>query len=496
MITPISRNMHRLRRTAGHFLLPVPTAGGQDDGSDVATATADVANGARRAHSPGAVPDPRADPEWLDRIYALHELVPMAKAKLTKQDWEFMRGGADAEASIRRNRLELDSLVRPSNPPLLAIYGDVLFSFTPSRDYLQALRPSMLEDVSSIDLSTTLFGGELSFPIITAPMGGATRWDAEGAQACARAASTSGVMSCLSSLADGLLPGPTSILENNAACCSGPKIFQLYIRGDDDYVDDHAARAIAAGYNAFAITVDVQLISRREGMITSRYQARAGSASGGIGGLDHQSRFGWASLARFKKKWPDIPLLVKGIMTAVDASRCVDMGCHVWVSNHGGRQLDQAQGTMAVLPEIVKAVDGRMKIVVDGGFLRGTDVVKAMALGADAVALGRLVAVSLSAGGEQGLVRALDLLLEETHTVMGLMSKRNWAELKPEDVVAAPYAAAGPPDLFSGFPYLQTVSAHKQSAAASNDCSPGCVSYTVVIDCECQMDSNFGQMRW
>jgi hypothetical protein len=106
------------------------------NGSDVATATADVANGARRAHSPGAVPDPRADPEWLDRIYALHELVPMAKAKLTKQDWEFMRGGADAEASIRRNRLELDSLVRPSNPPLLAIYGDVLFSFTPSRAFI------------------------------------------------------------------------------------------------------------------------------------------------------------------------------------------------------------------------------------------------------------------------------------------------------------------------------------------------------------------------
>lgn len=136
------------------------------------------------------------------------------------------------------------------------------------------------------------------------------------------------------------------------------------------------------------------------------------------------------------------------------------------MSNHGGRQLDQAQGTIAVLPGIVKAVGGRAKIVIDGGFLRGTDIVKAIALGADAVALGRLTAVALSAGGEQGLVRALDLLLEETHTVMGLMSKRNWAELQPEDVVAAPYAAAGPPDLFSGFPYLQS------------------------------MDGNFGQMRW
>ena len=116
--------------------------------------------------------------------------------------------------------------------------------------------------------------------------------------------------------------------------------------------------------------------------------------------------------------------------------------------------------------QIVEAVGGRAKIVVDGGFLRGTDIVKAMALGADAVALGRLTAVALSAGGEQGLVRALDLLFEETHIAMGLMSKRSWAELQPGDVVPAPYAAAGPPDLFSGFPYLQS------------------------------MDGNYGQLRW
>lgn len=428
--------MERLVRTARHLIAPSPAAGDSDN----EVATTEEVGTAWREHLPGLIPPARADADWVERVAALHELVPMAKSKLLKQDWEFMRGGSDAEASVRRNRLELDSL---------------------------ALRPSMLEDVSSIDLSTELFGAKLSFPIITAPMGGMLRWDSQGACACARAASKSGVMSCLSSLADGLQPAPTSSLEGTAASCAGPKIFQLYVRGDDDFVDDHARRAIAAGYTAFAITVDVQLVSRREGMITSRYQKAAGSASGGAGGLDHQSRFSWANLARFKSRWPGIPLLIKGIMTGADAARCVEMGCEgVWVSNHGGRQLDQAQGTIAVLPEIVKAVGGRAKIVIDGGFLRGTDIVKAIALGADAVALGRLTAVALSAGGEQGLVRALDLLLEETHTVMGLMSKRNWAELQPEDVVAAPYAAAGPPDLFSGFPYLQS------------------------------MDGNFGQMRW
>eukprot|EP01043_Picozoa_sp_COSAG02_P025186 COSAG02_NODE_1406_length_12786_cov_5.493418_4_plen_445_part_00 len=435
------RAMERLVRTARHLIAPAAASGDRND--EVATATAletTMPSARPRTHLPGAIPPALADSAWVERVAALHELVPMAKSKLLKQDWEFMRGGSDAEASVRRNRLELDSL---------------------------ALRPSMLEDVSSINLSIELFGATLSFPIITAPMGGALRWDSQGACACARAASTSGVMSCLSSLADGLLPGPTSSLEATAASCSGPKIFQLYVRGDDDFVDDHARRAIAAGYTAFAITVDVQLVSRREGMITSRYQKAAGSASGGAQGLDYQSQFSWAKLERFKSRWPQIPLLIKGIMTGADAARCVEMGCEgVWVSNHGGRQLDQTQGTMAVLPEIVKAVGGRAKVVIDGGFLRGTDIIKAMALGADAVALGRLTAVALSAGGEQGLVRALDLLLEETHTAMGLMSKRTWSELTPDDVVPAPYGAAGPPDLFSGFPYLQS------------------------------MDGNFGQMRW
>ena len=121
---------------------------------------------------------------------------------------------------------------------------------------------------------------------------------------------------------------------------------------------------------------------------------------------------------RWKKKFPDFPLLIKGIMTGADADRCCSLGVEgIWVSNHGGRQLDHAQGAIAVLPEIAAAVAGRAKIVVDGGFTRGTDVVKAMALGADAVAMGRMVAVSLAAGGEEGLVRALDLILEETHTV-------------------------------------------------------------------------------
>jgi isopentenyl diphosphate isomerase/L-lactate dehydrogenase-like FMN-dependent dehydrogenase len=170
------------------------------------------------------------------------------------------------------------------------------------------------------------------------------RWSDGGAVACARAASTAGVMSCLSSLADGLQPGPNCRLEEVAQSSAGPKIFQLYIRGDDDYIDDHVRRALAAGYDAFAITVDVQLVSRREGMITSRYQRGLQSLSGGQGGVAHQAGFDWDSLRRFTERWPELPLLVKGIMSGADARTAVDLGvAGVWVSNHGGRQLDHAQ---------------------------------------------------------------------------------------------------------------------------------------------------------
>eukprot|EP01052_Picozoa_sp_SAG31_P047874 SAG31_NODE_9768_length_1230_cov_1.584439_1_plen_136_part_00 len=123
-----------------------------------------------------------------------------------------------------------------------------------------------------------------------------------------------------------------------------------------------------------------------------------------------------------------------------------------WVSNHGGRQLDAAEGTLTVLPEIVHAVAGRAKIIVDGGFMRGTDVVKAVALGADCVAIGRLVAIALAAGGEEALVRMFDLLHEETHTAVGLMGAKCLADLTPRSVKPAPPVVQ--PHVFSAFPLL------------------------------------------
>ena len=337
----------RLRALAAHISL----------GLGGAPASGDGGNPARRRHAPGMPPSPRATTEWQDRIAALHELVPMAKQQMKREDWEFMRGGSDTETSVRRNRLSIDSL---------------------------ALCPSMATDVSSVDTSTTLFGRNLSLPLITAPMGGMWRWCPEGAVAAARATEISGMMTCLSSLADGQQPRRDCSLEGVAhdGSPNGAKIFQLYVRGDQAFVDDYATRAVAAGYDAFAITLDVMLISRREGLLTSRAQKDpgiGGSLSGGSDGLAEQAAFSWSEIAGFRQRWPDLPLILKGIMTVKDAVQAVDLGCAgIWVSNHGGRQLDSAHGGYTVLPRIAKAVAQRAVIIVDGGVCRGADLVKAV----------------------------------------------------------------------------------------------------------------------
>src|SRR6185312_14764939 len=185
-------------------------------------------------------------------------------------------------------------------------------------------------------------------------------------------------------------------LEETAKAVAGPKIFQLYVRGDDAWVDDVACRAMDAGYNAFAITVDTASYSRRERDIAARFVKPWRTAATGH---NHQASFSWDNVKRFKDKHR-IPLILKGIATAEDAALCCEHGVEVvYVSNHGGRQLDHGRGAMDVLPEVVQAVGGRARVIVDGCFQRGTDVVKALALGADLVGMGRMPCFGLAAAG-------------------------------------------------------------------------------------------------
>jgi glycolate oxidase len=345
----------------------------------------------------------------------LHEFVKAAKTNLSANIWDYLIGGAETETTVRRNRLALDSL---------------------------AFRPRVLRDVSNVDCSTQFLGHKLRLPVMLAPVGSLESFEAGGAGTAGKAASKFGVPIMVSSVTE---PG----LEATAKAATGPKVFQLYVRGDDEWTDDFVKRAAGAGYNAFCFTVDTAYYSRRERDIAKRFikpwRARAT-------GRFFQAGLSWDHVKRYKDKH-DLPLVLKGIATAEDAQTACEHGVAViYVSNHGGRQLDHGRGTLDILPEVVKAVAGRAKIVVDGGISRGTDVIKAIALGATAVAIGRLYCYGLAAAGEAGVTRVLELLETEITTSLGLLGVERLADLNASYLHPAPPVTQ--PHVHSAFPLL------------------------------------------
>jgi glycolate oxidase len=265
----------------------------------------------------------------------------------------------------------------------------------------------------------------------------------DGAAAAARAAAQFGVPLMLSSVCQ---PG----LEATAAAAESLRVFQLYVRGDDAWVDDWARRARAHGFSAFCFTVDSAFYSRRERDLIGRFVKpwRASAAAG----MKFQAALSWDQVKRFKDRH-DLPVILKGIATAEDAELAVRHGVEVvYVSNHGGRQLDHGLGSAAVLPQVLAAVGRRAEVWVDGGFMRGSDVVKAIALGARCVGVGRLACLGLAAAGVAGLVRALELLEEEIRVCLGLVGVTSLAELTPAHVTPAPPVYE--PSVLSAFPLL------------------------------------------
>jgi isopentenyl diphosphate isomerase/L-lactate dehydrogenase-like FMN-dependent dehydrogenase len=348
----------------------------------------------------------------------LHEFLPAARAKLSDHIWGYLVGATETETTLRRNRLAIDSV---------------------------ALRPRVCVDVSKVELGTTLFGRKLRLPVILAPVGSLESFHPGGAATAGRAASAFGVPIMVSSVTH---PG----LEETAAAATGPKIFQLYVRGDKAWVDDVVKRAVDAGYDAFAITVDTAAYSRRERDITGRFVKPWRAAATGH---SHQASFTWDNVKHFKDKH-SIPLILKGIGTGEDAALCCEHGVDgIYVSNHGGRQLDHGRGSMDILPEVMAAVRGRAKVIVDGSICRGTDIVKAIALGADAVAMGRMYCYALAADGDAGVHKMLELLEHEFGVAMALAGARSLGELHPGFVFRnAPQVAQ--PHAHSAFPLLQT----------------------------------------
>ena len=324
----------------------------------------------------------------------LQELVKLAQQRLPKGSWDYLIGGAETETTCRRNRYAIESL---------------------------AFRPRVLEDVSKVNTSSSLLGFELRIPVVLPPIGSIQVFEAGGGSSVAKAAAEFGTLQFLSSVAE---PG----LEEVAQASDAPKIFQLYLFGDQDWMDPIIERAINADYKAFCLTVDTQVLSRRERDWLKRWVIPSGSVAGDFG---YQARMSWDTVRHIKERF-DIPLVLKGIARPEDADRACKEGVEViYVSNHGGRQLDHGCGCLDHLPAIVEAVAGRAEIIVDGGFLRGTDVVKAIALGATAVGCGRLYCFGLAAGGAAGVVRALEILEHEIQIALALLGVASLDELDP-----------------------------------------------------------------
>jgi glycolate oxidase len=359
---------------------------------------------------------PQRDQDVQRDFLTLHEFVKLAHIKLSSGVWDYLTGGSETETTLRRNRQALDRI---------------------------AFRPRVLRDVSKIDCSGTLFGKRLRIPVCFAPVGSIEVFDEGGAGAAAKAAQRFGCASFVSSVSQ---PG---LEATTAAAPGGRTIFQLYVRGDRAWVDDHVRRAIAAGYEAFCLTIDTAIYSRRERDLGKRYQPRGRRAAAG---REFQAALNWDDVKRFKDKYT-IPLILKGIATAEDAELALSHGVDaIYVSNHGGRQLDHGRGAIEVLPEIAAVVKGRAQIIIDGGFYRGTDVVKALALGANAVGMGRAYCYALAAAGEAGAVRALEILEDEMYSALGLLGVAKTSELDKSYLhPAEPVREA---HVFSAYPLL------------------------------------------
>jgi 4-hydroxymandelate oxidase len=340
----------------------------------------------------------------LDKLLTVDDFERAAEAVLPRMAWDYYRSGADDERTLRRNRR----------------------AFARWEIWYR-----VLVDVAERTTATTLLGEELAAPILIAPTAYHRMACPEGEIATARAAAAAGVIYVVSTLA-------TTRLEDVAAASQGPKWFQLYVHKDRGFTRSLVERAAASGYRAVVLTVDAPILGRRLADERNGFALPAGLTManlvtpGAPGAAEdksmlaryvasrHDASLTWSDLA-WIRELTALPLLVKGIVRADDAARAVEHGAAgVIVSNHGARQLDGAPATIDALPGVVAAVGGRCPVLMDGGVRRGTDVLKALALGAAAVLVGRPILWGLAVGGEQGVARVLELLRGELSTAMAL----------------------------------------------------------------------------
>lgn len=365
-------------------------------------------------------------PSSIARARNIADLRRMARERLPRMVFDYIDGGADDEVSLARS---------------VSRFRDIELVW------------DALADVGEIDTRTTIMGAPSASPFFISPTATSRLFHPRaGELAVARAAHAAGVPYACSTLAS------TSV-EDIAAANPGPKWFQVYVWRDRGLVKEMLDRAKAAGFSAILLTVDVPVAGNRERdgandftippKVTWRTATQALAAPGYLldlmttpeirpanfahikidGGLigfintQFDRTVTWDDARWLRENW-DGKLAIKGIATPEDAQRCISVGADaVWVSNHGGRQLDTAPATIDTLPGIAEAVGGKAEIILDGGVRRGSDVVKALALGANSVALGRAYLYGLSAGGEAGVRRALEIVDTELRRTMALCGR-------------------------------------------------------------------------
>jgi isopentenyl diphosphate isomerase/L-lactate dehydrogenase-like FMN-dependent dehydrogenase len=363
------------------------------------------------------------------QVVSVLDLRPIARRRLPKVVFDYLDGGADGEFTLREN---------------CRAFEDVTF------------RPRGAVSVPTCDLSTRVLGFDISLPVLLAPVGYSRLMYPEGEIAAARCAGAAGTAYILSTISG-------HRMEDVKAASNGPVWFQLYLMGGRAAAEGSIARARTAGFSALVVTIDTPVAGKRErdsgngmkeligGGILSKlpflpqFLARPAwlvrfLLDGGVPHLPNvvvpgqgplpmtdvaaalaSSTVTWEDLRWIREQWSR-PLIIKGVLTAEDARRSIDEGASaIVVSNHGGRQLDYVPASLHVLPEIVAAVNGQIEVLMDGGVRRGSDVIKAICLGARAVLVGRAYAYGLAAGGPAGVARAIGMLRTEMDRTLKLL---------------------------------------------------------------------------
>ena len=369
----------------------------------------------------------------LARAASIEDLRRLARARLPRVVFDFIDGAAGSERTARENQ---------------QAFAD------------WQLMPRVGVDVSDRSLATRIVGKDARLPLILAPTGLAGLFSPGGEMSAANAALAAGIPFCLST------NSVASIEEVAAAVPGGDRWFQLYIMKDRALTDALLDRAARTGYRVLCVTVDLAIQGKRDrdvrnnftvplrprpstildvasrprwlyGLMRSpvKFGNFVGSEPAGftsiakLVGTLFDPTVGWEDIARIREKWKG-PVVVKGVLHPDDARRAVDIGCDgVIVSNHGGRQLDQVPASVVALPAVVQAVAGRAEVILDSGIRRGTDILIARALGADACMIGRAFLWGLASGGTAGVTRTIDILREELDNAMALLGQRRFTDV-------------------------------------------------------------------